>query len=72
MWQEVAQTKNSRGMVVKMLKDSRGSITLQKSEIHVDLCHSARSMVQKSKAWFKQHVPNFELYGFMMIQYDSV
>ena len=63
--------KKPRGMVAKMWKDSRGSRTLQKSEIHVDLCHSARSMVQKSKAWFK-HVPNCELYGFMMIQYDSV
>ena len=32
MWQEVAQTKKSRGMVAKMWKDSRGSRTLQKSE----------------------------------------
>ena len=32
MWQEVAQTKKSRGMVGKLWKDSRGSRTLPKSE----------------------------------------
>ena len=32
MWQEVVQTKKSRGMVANMWQDSRGSRTLQKSE----------------------------------------